>query len=506
MPARPPATCYLVGAGPGDPGLVTLRAKACIGAADVILYDHLVNPAILGWAREGAEVRYVGKTAGYHTLPQAEIGRTIVEHARAGRTVVRLKGGDPFVFGRGGEEAQQLAAAGIPFEVVPGVSSAIAGPAYAGIPVTHRDCNTVLTIFTGHEDPTKETNVLDLAKIAGADGTKVMLMGVGRLREIADGLVAHGAAPSTPVALVRRATTPRQETLVGTLADIADKAGEAGFEPPAVCVIGEVVALRDSLAWFERRPLAGKRIAITRTRHQAGALGDALRALGADAFEMPVIRIEPPADLREFAELVKDAHTYQWIIFTSPNGVDAFFGWFYKLYRDARSIGGARIAAIGPGTARRVADHHLAVDLVPEQYTSEGLVEAFRKQAESLENEMVLWVRADGARDVIARELDQMGAILDEAIAYRTVPETDDVCGGLQRFRDEGADVITFTSSSTVECFLALKLPLPEDIQVASIGPVTSATLRAHHLPVHIEARQHDIPGLVEAIRRHFAR
>ena len=505
MPSPKPAICYLVGAGPGDLGLVTLKARECIEKADVVLYDYLVNPAVLRWAKPDAEVRYVGKESGYHTLPQPEINDLLVQRAREGKTVVRLKGGDPFVFGRGGEEAQQLAAAGLPFEIVPGISSTIAGPAYAGIPVTHRSCNTVLTIFTGHEDPTKETNNLDLEKIARADGTKVMLMGVGRIREIAAELVSHGADPATPVALVRWATTPRQETLTGTLADIADHVDQTGFKAPAVCVIGQVVSLRESLSWFEGRPLAGRRIVVTRTRQQAGALSRELLALGADVFEMPVIRIEPPENLREFAELVMEAHTYQWIIFTSPNGVDAFFDWFFKLYQDVRSIGGARLAAIGPGTAQRIKDHHLAVDLLPEKSTAEGLVEAFRKNGESLENEMVLWVRAAEARDVISTELNKMGAILDEAIAYRTVAETGDVCGGLQRFRDEGADVITFTSSSTVEHFLALGVPLPENILVASIGPVTSATLRQHGVPVHIEARKHDIPGLVEAIREHFA-
>jgi uroporphyrinogen III methyltransferase / synthase len=505
--ARPPATagiCHLVGAGPGDPGLATLRARECIERADVLVYDYLVNPRMLDWARPGAEILYVGKEAGQHTLPQEDINGLLVERARRGLRVVRLKGGDPFVFGRGGEEAEELAAAGIPFEIVPGISSAIAGPAYAGIPVTHRDHNTVLTIFTGHEDPTKEASSLDFAKLAAADGTKVMLMGVGRIGELAGRLVAHGAAPATPVALVRWATTPRQETLCGTLADIAERVAATDFKAPAVCVIGGVVGLRESLRWFDRRPLTGRRIIVTRTRSQAGALSRELADLGADVFELPVIRIEPPEDLRGFAEMVKDAHRYQWIVFTSPNGVDAFFEWFFKLYQDVRSIGGARIAAIGPGTAQRIRDHHLAVDLMPDNHVAEGLVEAFRKEAESLENEMILWVRGAGAREVVATELGRMGAIVDEAIAYRTVPEQADVAGGQKRLREEGADLITFTSSSTVEHFFALCLPLPAAVQFASIGPVTSAALRASGHPVHLEAASHDIPGLVEAIRRHY--
>ena len=497
--------CSLVGCGPGDPGLVTLRARECIEKADVIVYDYLVNPTLLDWAKPGAEIIYAGKEAGNHTMPQEDINALLVREARSGKRVARLKGGDPFVFGRGGEEAEELVEAGVPFEIVPGISSTIAGPAYAGIPVTHREHNTVLTIFTGHEDPTKEISSLDFSKLGSADGTKVMLMGIGRLRELSARMIEGGADSSTPVALVRWATTPRQETLVGTLGNIAEKAEAAGFKAPAVCIIGGVVGLRQRIRWFDNRPLFGRRIVVTRTRRQAGELSKQLADLGADVLELPVIRTEPPTELRAFAELVKDAHTYQWIVFTSPNGVDVFFEWFYKLYQDARSIGGARIAAVGPGTAARVKAHHLNVDLMPEKHVAEGLVDAFKKEVGSLENEMILWVRPEGARDVVARELEKQGAIVDEAIAYRTVGETDDVCGGIQRFRDEGADVITFTSSSTVEHFLALGLPWPEGILVASIGPITSATLRKHKIPVHIEAESHDIPGLVEAIRRHFA-
>lgn len=500
-----PGICSLVGCGPGDPGLITLRAKECIESADVIVYDYLVNARMLAWAKPGAEIIYAGKEAGNHALPQEDINALLVAKAKEGKTVARLKGGDPFVFGRGGEEAEELVDAGIPFEIVPGISSAIAGPAYAGIPVTHRDHNTVLTIFTGHEDPTKEISSLDFDKLAKADGTKVMLMGIGRIGELMDRLVAHGAAPTTPVALVRWATTPRQQTLVGTIGDIAAKVEAGGFKAPAICVIGGVVGLRERISWFDRRPLFGKRIVVTRTRQQAGALSRQLAALGADAYELPVIRIEPPADLRAFAELVKDAHTYQWIVFTSPNGVDVFFDWFYKLYQDARSIGGPRIAAVGPGTAARVKAHHLAVDMIPEKHVAEGLIEAFKDQVGSVENEMILWVRPEGARDVVARELEKLGAIVDEAIAYRTVPETDDIAGGIRRFRDEGADVITFTSASTVDHFMSLGLPVAKGTLLASIGPITSAALRKHKLKPAIEAVDHDIPGLVEAIRRYFA-
>ena len=495
--------CYLAGAGPGDLGLVTLKVKECIERAQVVVYDYLCNPEILAWAQQGVETIYAGKKAGAHTLTQEEINAVLVEKTRAGKCVVRLKGGDPFVFGRGGEEAEALAEAGLKFEIIPGVSSAIAAPAYAGIPVTHRGRAAQLTIFTGHEDPTKTESALDFAQLAATPGTKVMLMGVERMSQITSRLIEHGAAAETPVALVRWGTTGRQQTLRGTLGDIARRVEETGFQAPAVAVIGDVVELRDRLNWFETRPLFGKRIVVTRTRKQAGALSGALGRLGADVFELPTIRIEPPKDVREFAELVQDVHSYDWLVFTSPNGVSAFFEMFFKLYNDARAIGGVRIAAIGPATAARVRDFHLAVDLQPEEFVAEAVVAAFKKQG-SVENERFLLVRAETARDVLPKELSRLGAIVDEAIAYRTVPETDDVSGGIARFRSEGADMITFTSSSTVENFMALKLPLSPSLKTASIGPVTSKTMLEMGLKVDVEAKQYDIPGLVSAIRKYY--
>lgn len=491
--------CYLVGAGPGDPGLLTLRGRECLELADIVIYDNLCNPAILRWTKESAERIYAGKKSKDHTLDQKEINKLLVEHTKAGKVVVRLKGGDPFLFGRGGEEAEALAEAKCSFEVVPGVSSAVGGPAYAGIPVTHRGYNTTLTIFTGHEDPAKPGSGTDYEAIAKVPGTKVMLMGVEKLDAIVGKLSAGGMAKATPVALVRWATLGRQETVTGTLADIVEKA--KGFEAPAVAVFGEVVGLRDKLNWFEKLPLFGRRIAVTRTRRQAGELLGRLRALGADAFELPTIRIEPPKNKREFYELVVDSHQYDWIVFTSPNGVDAFFAAFFEVYHDARDIGGARIAAIGPATAERVKSYHLQVDVQPEKYVAEEIIKALQKEV-SVENLKFLLPRAEGAREVLAVELTKAGAIVDEAVAYRTVPETDDVSGGVKRFREEGADIIAFTSSSTVENFAALKLPLPEHLQTASIGPITSKTIRKLGLEVDAEAREHDIPGLVDAIVR----
>lgn len=494
---------YLVGAGPGDLGLVTLRAKECIEQADVIVYDHLANPEVLGWAREDAEIIYAGKKAGEHTLSQEEINNLIIEKAHDGKKVARLKGGDPFVFGRGGEEAKAVVDAGIGFEIVPGITSAIAGPAYAGIPVTHRSENSHVTFFTGHEDPSKSESAIDYAALAKLGGTQVMLMGVERIEPITREMLAKGFRRDLPVALVRWATTGRQQTLTGTLENIAKRTIEVGFEAPAIAVFGDVVALRKDLNWYEHRPLSGKRIVVTRTRKQAGALTSQLRALGADVIELPTIRIEPPTDLREFAELVQDAHTYDWIVFTSPNGVDAFFEIFFKLYDDAREIGGAKIAAIGPATAQRVQDFHLHVELQPEEFVAEAVVKEFQKQG-GVENLRILLARAERARDVLPKELSKLGAIVDEAFAYRTIPDTRDVTGARSRFVDEGADLITFTSSSTVENFLSLGLPWPKGMQVASIGPITSKTAKDNGLRVDIEAKRHDVAGLVDAIRKYF--
>ena len=500
---KPKGKCCLVGAGPGDLGLVTLRAKECIEQAEVIVYDYLCNPEMLKWAPENAEIIYAGKKAGAHTLTQEEINALLVEKALTGKNVVRLKGGDPFVFGRGAEEAQALAAARVPFVVVPGITSAIAGPAYAGIPVTHRGKNSHVTFLTGHEDPEKAESSIDFSALARLGGTQVMLMGVERIESIAREMLVKGMGRDLPVALIRWATTGRQETLVGTLENIAERVATSGFAAPAVAVFGEVVALREQLNWFEDRPLSGKRIVVTRTRTQAGVLSEELRALGADVIELPTIRIEPPSDLRAFAELVQEAHAYDWIVFTSPNGVTAFFDLFYKLYDDAREIGGARIAAIGAATAQRIKEFRLHVDLQPEEFVAEALVREFRKEG-GVENLRILLARAEKARDLLPKELSALGAIVDEGFAYRTVPETRDETGARRRLLEEGADLITFTSSSTVENFLALGLPWPARMQVASIGPVTSKTARDRGLEVAVEARRHDIPGLVEAVRKFF--
>jgi uroporphyrinogen III methyltransferase/synthase len=494
--------CHLVGAGPGDPGLLTLKGRECLERAEVVIYDYLSNAELLRHVPAQAEKIYAGKTAGRHALRQEETNALLVKHTREGKRVVRLKGGDPFLFGRGGEEAAELAAAGLRFEIVPGVTSAIGGLAYAGIPVTHRASNAVLTIFTGHEEPGKASSGIDYKAIASAPGTKVMLMGIERLAHITAELAAAGMAASTPAALVRWATTGSHETLTGTLGTIAGLADARGFKAPAVAVFGEVVNLRETLNWYENRPLFGRRIAVTRTRKQAGGLLAALRELGADAFELPTIRVEPPSDKRAFAEALVDIRSYDWIVFTSPNGVEAFFEAFFAAYQDARDLGGARIAVIGNGTATKVREYRFAVDLIPKAFVAESLLEEFKEQ--HVENLKILLPRAAGAREMLAIELENLGAIVDDVPVYQTLPETDDLTGGIGRFRGEGADMITFTSASTAAHFMGLGLPLPKGLETASIGPVTSEEMRKLGLPVDLEAPQHDIPGLVEAILSHY--
>jgi uroporphyrinogen III methyltransferase/synthase len=493
--------CTLVGAGPGDIGLVTLRAKEVVQQADVIVYDYLCNPEILTWASAEAEIVYVGKKGGGHAMRQEEINQFLVAKTREGKHVVRLKGGDPFVFGRGGEEAEALVDAGLTFEVVPGISSVVAVPAYAGIPVTHRDLTSSVTFFTGHEDPEKETSSLNYRALVQGKGTLVMLMGVERLASIVAQLSANGADPNLPVAMIHWGTTGHQKTIIADLSSIVEAAVD--FASPAIAVFGEVVRLREKLNWFERRPLFGRKIVVTRARKQAGILSNRLRLLGADVYELPTIRVVPPENLWEFGELVRDAYQYDWLIFTSPNGVDAFFDMYYKLYSDARNIGNVKIAAIGPATAQRIKEFHLSVDLQPKQFVAEAIIKEFQETG-SVENLKFLLARAEGAREALPRKLIELGAIVDETIAYRTIPESDNIAGSLERFRAGGADFITFTSSSTVEHFLSLNLPWSKSLKTASIGPITSETMRKHHLMVDVEAEQHDIDGLVQAILRFY--
>lgn len=491
--------CYLVGAGPGDIGLVTLKAKECIQKADVLVYDALSSQELLNWTSEECEKIYAGKRALNHAIPQGDLNQLLVEKTQQGKTVVRLKGGDPMIFGRGGEEAAELAQAGIDFEIVPGISSTIAGPCYAGIPVTHRDHCSQLTLFTGHEDPTKQESSIDYVHLAKTPGTLVFVMGVSRLRIITEELIKEGKNPETPMALTRWATTGKQKTIEGTIATIADIAEKCNFKSPAVAVIGHVVEERKNINWFEQRPLLGKRIVVTRTRPQAGKMSKQLTDLGAEVIELPTIRIEQPDNKTEFAELVISCHEYDWVVFTSPNGVEKFFEAFYSVYKDARCFGGAKIAVVGPGTQRKVHSYRFSTDLMPETHVAEALVEAFTQEA-SVENQRILWVRPAEARPIVSEGLTALGAIVDECIAYKTVKETEDPTGAIELLKKEGADILTFASASSAESFKALDIPLPEHCQIASIGPITSTALAANGMIPHIEAKTHTIPGLIQAI------
>ena len=495
---------YLVGAGPGDAGLLTLRGAECLRRAQVVVYDYLSNAELLRWCPPEAEIIYAGKSGARHELEQHEINALLVAKARQGKCVVRLKGGDPYIFGRGGEEAEALVAEGLPFEEVPGVSSAIAGPAYAGIPVTHRGLTSAVTILTGHEDPTKPETAIDWELLGKLDSTKVILMGVGNVGKIASALGRHAPA-DTPVAMIRWGTTGRQQTLTGTLADIAARAEQAQFKPPAVIVVGKVVGLRDRLNWFETRPLFGRRVVVTRTREQASELTRRLQDLGAETVEIPTIRILPPKSNKIMREALEGIGEYDWLVFTSPNGVEHFFRVFFEMYRDIRDIGGVKLAAIGPATAARLKELHLQVDLQPEEFVAEEIVKAFEKECD-IENLRFLLPRADLARDALPEGLEAQGAIVDRVECYRTVPETVDGSGSLALLLAEGADVITFTSSSTAENFCnlvnlrELQAKFPR-IKLASIGPITSETIRKRGFNVDVEAVQHDIPGLTEAVR-----
>ena len=495
---------YLVGAGPGDAGLLTMRGAELIARAEVLVYDALVNPELLKLAPKSAEIIYGGKRAKDHAIPQGELNQLLVKKAKTGKTVVRLKGGDPYIFGRGGEEAEELADAGIEFEVVPGISSFIAGPNYAGIPVTHRDCCSSFTVFTGHEDPDKAASSLDWDFLARFRGTKIMLMGVERIRPVTAQLLGAGMDAETPVALVRWGTTGRQKSIEGVLGNIADVVEKAQFEAPAVVVIGDVVKRRDRLNWFEKRPLFGKRVVVTRTRDQASQLSRKLIEAGAEVLEIPTIRIDPPTEREPMLEALASLNSYEWIVFTSPNGVSSFFEHFFKGFGDIRDIGGGRIAAVGPATAAKIQEMHLKVDLMPEAYVAGQIADAF-KGYQDIENVQMLLVRAEVATPELPRKLEEMGAIVDDVPFYKTMPETEDLNGAAARFLEEGADWITFTSSSTVENFHArfdlpaMKKKWPK-MRFASIGPETTKALKALKLTATREADPHTIEGLVDAL------
>jgi uroporphyrinogen III methyltransferase / synthase len=503
------AKVYLVGAGPGDPGLITVKGRQCIEDAQVIIYDYLASPELLKHAQKNAELIYVGKKGGDHTLPQAEINALIVKKAKAGLKVCRLKGGDPFIFGRGGEEAEELVANGIPYEVVPGVTSAVAAAAYAGIPLTHRKLTATLAFITGHEDPNKEESNIDWHSLARGIGTLVFFMGVKNLPDITQKLIANGRPPETPVALISWGTTPGQQTVAGSLDNIAERVKKAGLKAPAIIVVGEVVQLRENLKWFENRPLLGKRIIVTRAREQASDLVKRLAELGAECLEYPTIRVVAPDDATPLDDAIANLNTYNWIVFTSVNGVKFFFERLFGRDRDVRALNSLRTAAIGPVTAEQLFAYGIKSDIIPADYRAEAVVEAFRK--EDLKGKKILLPRAAEARPVLPDELRKMGAQVDEVTTYLTEKVQDNTELLIEQLAAKTVDLITFTSSSTVKNFKAL-LPsrnfkdLIAGVTVASIGPITTDTAAELGFEVQITAESYTIPGLCEAILSYYGR
>jgi uroporphyrinogen III methyltransferase/synthase len=487
------AKVYIVGAGPGDPDLITWKGRKLLAVADSVLYDHLANEHLLDLTPKNCERIYVGKKKAVHAFPQEEICAMMIERARRGLTVVRLKGGDPYIFGRGGEEAEALANAGILFEVVPGVTSPLGIAAYSGVPLTHRDHTKVVTFVTGHD-----LDAIDWGKV-GQSETLVIFMGIWAIRGIADAIMANGRYGNTPAIVVRWGTRPNQATLTGTLATIADQIDQAHLKPPATVIIGEVVGLHQKLSWFEKLPLFGKRIVVTRAQDQAAELSERLRSLGADAIELPVISIQPPEDSAPLDLAIAHLTGYDWLIFTSVNGVRFFLEHLDRSPHDLRSLK-AKICAIGPSTRRAIEDLHLKVDLMPAEYVAESLVALFA--SEQLKGKRILLPRAAVARDVIPTELSKLGAQVDVVDAYRNViPENAAARAHEILAGDKKPDWITFTSSSTVDNTIAVAgREALDGVRIASIGPVTSDTVRKHGLAVDAEAKHYTLDGLIQAL------
>ena len=499
----------MVGAGPGDPGLLTIKGKECLSEADVVIYDYLANNTFLEYAKGEAELIYVGKRAGSHTMSQARINELIVDRARKGEIVVRLKGGDPFIFGRGGEEAQDLIKAGVDFEVVPGVTSAISVPAYAGIPLTHRDHTSTVAFITGHEDPRKEKSDIAWDKLATGAGTLVFLMGVGNLPEIAEQLIGHGRSPETPAAVIRRGTLAEQTTLVGNLGNIAALAKENQVRPPAIIVVGDVVRLRKDLNWFETKPLFGKRIVVTRAREQASEFLRVLQVLGAEGIEFPTIEVMPPESWESLDRAIKVLDEYDWLLFTSVNGVKFFLKRLRFSGKDIRDLKGMKIGVIGPKTAAVWNRMGIKPDLMPEEYRAEAVVESFERLG--IRGARILIPRAVKAREVLPEQLRQAGAHVDVVHAYQTISPDHDK----GRLRDllmrKSIDMVTFTSSSTVDNFAkmfetdgSLLQEWMQNVAVACIGPITAKTAEEYNFKVSLVPPRYTIESLAESITLFF--
>ena len=497
-------TVYLVGAGPGDAGLLTLRGADLLRRADVVICDVLVNPELLRLAPPSAEIIARGNHKRDGGLTQEQLTELMLARAREGKTVVRLKGGDPYIFGRGGEEAELLASEKIPFEVVPGVSSVVAAANYAGIPLTHREHCSSFTVFTGHSDSADAHTALRYEQIAKIPGTKVVLMGMDNLADWTKSLIAHGLAAETPVAVVHRGTTGRQKSVAGTLATIATLAAKENLLPPAITIVGDVVKLREKLNWFEQKPLFGKRIVVTRRVEQAGGFAHRLAELGADVLAVPTIKLTQPTERDAIIDCLLELNSYDWFVFTSANGVTAFFDMFFKRFQDLREIGGARIAAVGPKTAAKLRELYLQVDLQPEDFTAAKVAAAFKKY-QNIDNVKICLLRAEVASRELPEALQDEGAIVDDIAIYKTVAETEDRTGAGVRLLAEGADWVTFTSSSTVEHFHT-RFDLPKllkqfpQLKLASIGPETTKAIAALGLKPALEPKEHTTDGLIAAL------
>ena len=523
VPEHPPepsasrGTVYLVGAGPGDPGLITVRGAALLERADVVVYDYLANPRLLAHCRPDVEAIYVGKKAAQHSMTQEQINALLVEHGRRGRRVVRLKGGDPFVFGRGGEECEALAAAGVAFEVVPGVTAALAAPAYAGIPVTHRDLNSSFTFITGHEkeeeykdadsrgrEAARGSSDIDWASIARLPCV-AFYMGVKSLPRICAELIEHGMAPDMPAATIRWGTTPRQRTVVGTVADLPQRVAEAKLAPPALTIIGRVVSLRDTLNWFERRPLFGQTVVVTRTRQQASDLSQRLAEFGADVIEAPTIDLRPPDEWSGVDAALAALANYDWVVFTSANGVRFTRQRLLETGRDARAFAGAKIAAIGDATADAVRrELFLNVDLCPESFVAEALADALAAR-DAVRGRRYLLLRADIARPVLRDRLAAGGAAeVQDVPVYETKPAAALPPALLDALAAGEVTWVTFTSSSTAKNFATLLGPdyaqKLNGVRIASIGPITTTTLRELGLEPTVQAETFNVEGLVDAL------
>ncbi len=500
---------YLIGAGPGDPELLTLKGLRCLQVANCVIYDSLVNIDLLQHVRPDAELIYVGKRKGHQSISQDEINQLLVQKAKEGKTVARLKGGDPFVFGRGGEEAEALTNSGVGFEIIPGVSSGIAVPAYAGIPVTHRDYSSSVTFLTGHEDADKGEPGIVWDTLAPGSGTLVFFMGVARLPEIVENLVRCGRPLNTPIAVVQWGTYGKQDVVTGTLESILKEVQSNPIGSPAITVVGEVVKLRDKLRWFENRPLFGKRIVVTRPRQQVEEFRAQLSGLGAEVIPFPTIEIRPPDSWKPLDQAIRRVHQYDWLIFTSINGVHHFFSRYRTLERDIRDLKGVRLAAIGPATERALRDLDLIVEVLPEEFKAEGLVESLKGKV--LKGSRILIVRAKVARDVLPVELSKQGAQVDIAEAYQSVVPSISRDGLEQIFAERPVDMIVFTSSSTVSNLAEILRPKPiaeflGQTVVAAIGPITTRTAEEHGLHVLVQPKQYNISSLVTAILDFYAK